>query len=63
MCDFMMGAPEGSTESGSGEAVFFVSSVILFDKYCHHMVLYGNYHICIFMNINENLINVGKTIA
>ena len=27
------------------------------------MVLYGNYHICIFMNSNENLINEGKTIT
>ena len=41
----------------------FISSVIQFNKYCHLMVLYGNYHICIFMNINENLINEGKIIA
>ena len=42
---------------------FFISSVIQFDKDCHLMVLYGNYHVCIFMNINENLISEGKTIA
>ena len=41
----------------------FISSVIQFNKYCHLMVQYGNYQICIFMNINENLINEGKSIA
>ena len=37
-----------------------ISSVVQFDKNFYLMVLYGNYHICIFMNINENLINEGK---
>ena len=33
----------------------FISSVIQFDKIFHLMVLYENYLICIFMNINEIL--------
>ena len=32
----------------------FISSVIQFDKFFHTVVLYENYLICIFMNINEN---------
>ena len=32
-----------------------VSSVIQFDKFFHPVVLYENYLICIFMNINEIL--------
>ena len=31
----------------------FISSVIQFDKFFHPVVLYENYLICIFMNINE----------
>ena len=31
------------------------SLVLHFDKFFHLMVLYENYLICIFMNINENL--------
>ena len=31
---------------------FFISSVIQFDKFFHPVVLYENYFICIFMNIN-----------
>ena len=31
----------------------FISSVNQFDKFFHPGVLYENYHICIFMNINE----------
>ena len=41
---------------------YFISSVIHFDKSIHPMALYENYLICIFMNINENLKNEGKTI-
>ena len=33
----------------------FISSVIQFDKFFHPVVLYDNYLICIFMNINEIL--------
>ena len=32
----------------------FISPVIQFDKFFHPVVLYENYLICIFMNINEN---------
>ena len=35
----------------------FISSVILFDKFFYPVVLYENYPICIFMNINENFSN------
>ena len=41
----------------------FISSVIQFDKYCHPLVLYGNYLICIFMKINENFKSEDKAIA
>ena len=41
---------------------YFISSVIQFVKSIHPMALYENYLICIFMNINENLKNEGKTI-
>ena len=34
----------------------FISSVIQFDKFFHPVVLYENYLICIFMNINEKLV-------
>ena len=34
-----------------------------FDKLFHPVVLYENYLICIFMNINEILKNEGKTIG
>ena len=34
---------------------FFISSVIQFDKFFHPVVLYDNYLIYIFMNINEIL--------
>ena len=33
----------------------FISSVMQFDKVFYLMVLYENYLICIFVNINENL--------
>ena len=33
------------------------TSVIRFDQSFHPVVLYENYLICIFMNINENLKN------
>ena len=33
----------------------FISPVIQFDKYFHHMFLYGNYLICIFVNVTGNL--------
>ena len=33
----------------------FISSVIQFVKFFHPVVLYENYLICMFMNINENL--------
>ena len=38
-------------------ASFFISSVIQFDKFFHPVVLYENYLICIFMNINEKFCN------
>ena len=38
-----------------------ISSVIQFDKCFHLIVLYENYLIGIFIIINENLINFGKT--
>ena len=41
----------------------FIASKIQFDKSFHLMVLYENDLICIFMNINENLKNEGKTIG
>ena len=39
----------------------FISSVIQFDKFFHPVVLYENYFICIFMNINEILKMTEKT--
>ena len=39
----------------------FISSVIQFDKIFHPVVLYENYLICIFMNINEILKMMEKT--
>ena len=41
-------------------AVVFKSSVIKFDKSFHLMVIYENYLICIYMNINENWKNMAK---
>ena len=41
----------------------FIPSVIQFEKFFHPVVLYENYLICIFMNINENLKNKGKSIG
>ena len=38
----------------------FTSSAIQFDKFVHPVVLYENYLISIFMNINENLSNDRK---
>ena len=38
----------------------FISSVIQFDKFFHPVVLYENYLIYIFMNINENFCNERK---
>ena len=35
----------------------FISSVIQFDKLFHPVVLYENYLICMFMNINEKFCN------
>ena len=35
----------------------FISSVIQFDIFFHPVVLYENYLICIFMNINEKFCN------
>ena len=35
----------------------FIYSVIQFDKFFHPVVLYENYLICIFMNINEKFCN------
>ena len=40
----------------------FISSLIQFDKYFHPVVLYENYVICIFMNINENFSNERKNL-
>ena len=40
----------------------FISSVIQFDKFFHPVVLYENYLICIFMNINENFRNERKNL-
>ena len=34
----------------------FISSEIQFDKFFHPVVLYENYLICIFMNINESFV-------
>ena len=42
--------------------VYFISSVIQFDKFFHPVVLYENYLICIFMNINENFCNERKNL-
>ena len=39
----------------------FISSVIQFDKCFHLIILYENYLIFIFMNININLLDKGKT--
>ena len=41
----------------------FISSVIQFDKFFHPVVLYENYLICIFMNINEILKMREKTMG
>ena len=41
----------------------FISSVIQFDKFFHPVVLYENYLICIFMNINETLKMMEKTMG
>ena len=41
----------------------FKSSLIQFNKVFHLMVLYENYLICIFMNINEYLKKEGKIIG
>ena len=38
----------------------FIASVIQSDKFFHPVVLYENYLICIFMNINENFCNEWK---
>ena len=38
----------------------FISSVIQFDKFFHPVVLYENYLIFKFMNINENFCNERK---
>ena len=38
----------------------FISSVIQFVKFFHPVVLFENYLICIFMNINENFCNERK---
>ena len=40
----------------------FIASVIQFDKIFHPVVLYENYLICIFMNINENFCNETKNL-
>ena len=40
----------------------FISSVIQFDMFFHPVVLYENYLICIFMNINENFCNERKNL-
>ena len=39
-----------------------ISSVIQFDKFFHPVVLYENYLICIFMNINEKFCNLRKNL-
>ena len=39
-----------------------IASVIQFDKIFHPVVLYENYLICIFMNINENFYNERKNL-
>ena len=41
---------------------YFISSVIKFDKSIHPMDLYETYLICIFLIINKNEKNEGKTI-
>ena len=40
----------------------FISSVIQFDKFFHPVVLYENFLIFIFMNINENFCNERKNL-
>ena len=40
----------------------FISSVIQFEKVFHPAVLYENYLICIFMNINDNFSNERKNL-
>ena len=40
----------------------FISSAIQFDKFFHPVVLYENYLICIFMNINEQFCNKRKSL-
>ena len=40
----------------------FISSVIQFDNFFHPVVLYENYLICIFMNINEKFCNQRKNL-
>ena len=41
---------------------FFISSVIQFDKFFHPVVIYENYLVCIFMNINEIFCNGRKNL-
>ena len=41
----------------------FISSVIQFDKFFHQVVLYENYLLCIFMNINEILEMIEKNMG
>ena len=40
----------------------FISSGIQFDMFLRPVVLYENYLICIFMNINENFCNERKNL-
>ena len=40
----------------------FISSVVQFDKFFHPVVLYENYLIFIFMNINGNFSNERKNL-
>ena len=40
--------------------VFFISSVIQFNKFFHPVVLYENYLICILINYNESFSNERK---
>ena len=42
-----------SRENGISMFYVFISSVMQFDKSIHPVLLYENYLICIFMNINE----------
>ena len=41
----------------------FISPVMQFDKVCYIMVLYENYLICIFVNINEYLKRRAKSLV